>query len=271
MTDSEPQVRCEIQEIDGAGHLARITIDNPPRLNVVSSALIRQLTDVVRALYTDSALRVVIVTGAGHQAFVGGADVRELVELDPTSAGHYITSLHLACAALRKTPVPIIARVDGCCLGAGLEIAISCDLRVASATSTFGMPEVKLGLPSVIEAVVCDASSDLGRHASWFTPVSRSRQTRHSPAVWSRGSCSQRNSTPPSMSGRVRLPAPGRGLFAFRRSWYDAGMMCRWTTRLWRASTHLQLRTRPTSHVFGCDGSSTGGGRSDLGRRDPRT
>ena len=154
MTDSEPQVRCEIQEIDGAGHLARITIDNPPRLNVVSSALIRQLTDVVRALYTDSALRVVIVTGAGHQAFVGGADIRELVELDPTSAGHYITSLHLACAALRKTPVPIIARVDGCCLGAGLEIAISCDLRVASATSTFGMPEVKLGLPSVIEAVV---------------------------------------------------------------------------------------------------------------------
>ena len=122
----------------------------------MSSAIVRQLTDVVRALYTDSALRVVIVTGAGHQAFVGGADIRELVELDPTSAGHYITSLHLACAALRKTPVPIIARVDvdGCCLGAGLEIAIACDLRVASATSTFGMPEVKLGLSSVIEAVV---------------------------------------------------------------------------------------------------------------------
>ena len=83
-----------------------------------------------------------------------GADTRELVELDPTSAGHYITSLHLACAAIRKTPVPVIARIDGCCLGAGLEIAISCDLRVASATSTFGMPEVKVGLPSVIEAVV---------------------------------------------------------------------------------------------------------------------
>ncbi len=151
---TEPQVRCEIQELDGAGHLARITIDNPTRLNVVSSALIRQLTDAVRTLYTDSELRVVIVTGAGDQAFVGGADIRELVELDPTSAGHYITRLHLACAAIRKTPVPVIARVDGCCLGAGLEIAISCDLRVASATSTFGMPEVKLGLPSVIEAVV---------------------------------------------------------------------------------------------------------------------
>ena len=149
----EPQVRCEIQELDGAGHLARITIDNPTRLNVVSSALIRQLTDAVRALYTDSELRVVIVTGAGDQAFVGGADIGELVDLNPTSAGHYITSLHLACAAIRKTPVPVIARVDGCCLGAGLEIAISCDLRVASTTSTFGMPEVKLGLPSTIEAV----------------------------------------------------------------------------------------------------------------------
>ena len=156
MSDSgpEPQVHSEINELAGAGRVARITIDNPSRLNVLSAGLIRQLIDAVRALYTDPDLRVVIVTGAGHRAFVGGVDVRELVELDTTSAYPYIANLHLACTALRKTPVPVIARIDGYCLGGGLELAISCDLRVASATSTFGMPEVQLGIPSVIEAAI---------------------------------------------------------------------------------------------------------------------
>ena len=134
--------------------MARITIANPTRLNVVSSAIIRQLIDAARALYGDTELRVVVVTGAGDQAFVGGADVRELVELDTTTAYSYITRLHLACDAFRKMPVPVIARIDGYCFGAGLELAISCDLRVASATSTFAMPEVRLGIPSVIEAAV---------------------------------------------------------------------------------------------------------------------
>ena len=154
MTDSEARVLSEIQDLDGVGRVARITIANPTRLNVVSSAIIRQLIDAARALYGDTDLRVVVVTGAGDQAFVGGADVRELVELDTTSAYSYITRLHLACAAFRKMPVPVIARIDGYCLGAGLELAISCDLRVASATSTFAMPEVRLGIPSVIEAAV---------------------------------------------------------------------------------------------------------------------
>ena len=154
MTEMSPSVQSEIQELDDGGHLARLTIDDPTRLNVVSSALVRQLTDAVRALYTDGALRVVVLTGAGGRAFTGGADIAELAELDTATAYPYITRLHLACASLRKMPVPVIARIDGYCLGAGLELAISCDLRVASATSTFGMPEVRLGIPSVIEAAV---------------------------------------------------------------------------------------------------------------------
>ena len=154
MLETEPRVVTTLEELDGGGRLARITIDNQSRLNVVSSPIIRQLTDAVRGLYGDTDLRLVVVTGAGDRAFVGGADVRELVELDVDSAYPYITRLHLACASLRKMPVPVIARIDGYCLGGGLEIAISCDLRVASATSTFGMPEVRLGIPSVIEAAV---------------------------------------------------------------------------------------------------------------------
>ena len=122
MAASEPRVFTTMNDLDGGGRLARITINNAARLNVVSSPLIRQLTDAVRALYGDRDLRVVVVTGAGDRAFVGGADVRELIELDTDSAYPYITRLHLACASLRKMPVPVIARIDGYCLGGGLEI-----------------------------------------------------------------------------------------------------------------------------------------------------
>jgi enoyl-CoA hydratase/carnithine racemase len=151
---AEPRVDSEIVEMDGAGRIARITIDNRARLNVLSTPLIRQLTDAMRELYGDPDLRAVVLTGAGDRAFVGGADVRELAELDTVSAYPYITRLHLACAAIRKMPVPVIARIDGYCLGGGIEVAVSCDLRVASTTSTFGMPEVRLGIPSVIEAAL---------------------------------------------------------------------------------------------------------------------
>ena len=152
--DAEPRVVTEFLEMDGAGRVARITIDNRARLNVLSTPIIRQLTDAMRELYGDPELRAAILTGAGERAFVGGADIAELAELDTTSAYPYITRLHLACAAIRKMPVPVIARIDGYCLGGGLEIAVSCDLRVASTASTFGMPEVRLGIPSVIEAAV---------------------------------------------------------------------------------------------------------------------
>ena len=150
----EPRVDSEMVEMDGVGRIARVTIDNRARLNVLSTPLIRQLTDAMRELYGDEDLRAVILTGAGDRAFVGGADVRELAELDTTSAYPYITRLHLACAAIRKMPVPVIARIDGYCLGGGIEVAVSCDLRVASTASTFGMPEVRLGIPSVIEAAL---------------------------------------------------------------------------------------------------------------------
>jgi len=90
---------------------------------------------------------VLILTGAGDQAFIGGADINEMAALDKSSARDFIARLHNACAELRQLPVPVIARINGYCLGAGLEIAASCDLRVAADHSTFGMPEVRVGIP----------------------------------------------------------------------------------------------------------------------------
>jgi enoyl-CoA hydratase len=94
------------------------------------------------------------VTGAGGRAFIGGADIDELAALDTDSARAFITAVHVCCDAFRHLPVPVIARIDGYALGAGLELAAACDFRIASDRSMFGMPEVKIGIPSVVEAAL---------------------------------------------------------------------------------------------------------------------
>ncbi len=81
----------------------------------------------------------------------------------PETARAFITRVHHACDALRRVPVPVIARIQGYVLGAGLEVAASCDLRVASETAMFGMPEVRIGLPSVVEAALLPALIGWGR------------------------------------------------------------------------------------------------------------
>ena len=99
-------------------------------------------------------MRAVVISGAGDKAFIGGADLETLGSLDPISAREFIGLIHTACAALRECPVPVIARINGWCLGAGLELAACCDLRIAADSAAFGMPEVRLGIPSVVEAAV---------------------------------------------------------------------------------------------------------------------
>lgn len=136
------------------GRVATVTLNNPAKLNAMSRALMEAFLDVMARLHTDNTLRAVILRGAGDRAFVGGADVRELAALDPVSATAFITLVHRCCHAVRALPVPVIARIRGHVLGAGLELAASCDMRVASTDSFFGMPEVRVGLPSVVEAAV---------------------------------------------------------------------------------------------------------------------
>jgi enoyl-CoA hydratase len=148
--------------IDSRG-VARLTVDNQQKLNVVGRALLDDLTRQIEKLACDDTLRAVILTGAGTKAFIGGADIEEMARLDETSARAYITRLHRACEALRSLPFPAIARISGYALGAGLEIAAACDLRIASTTARFGMPEVKVGIPSVIEAALLPALVGWGR------------------------------------------------------------------------------------------------------------
>lgn len=154
MIESDRKIELIVDDGAERGSVARIVVDYQARLNILNSELIGQLTAAVNSLAGNERLRVVVLRGAGDRAFIGGADINEMAGLDRQSARAFISLLHEACVALRDLPVPVIARIDGYCLGAGLEIAASCDLRVASDQSTFGMPEVRVGIPSVIEAAL---------------------------------------------------------------------------------------------------------------------
>ncbi len=115
----------------------------------------------------DGDLRAVVLTGKGEKAFIGGADISEMADLTPETAETFITGLHGASAALRRLPVPVVARIQGYCLGGGMEVAAACDMRIASESAVFGMPEVALGLPSVIEAALFPRLIGDGR-ARWL-------------------------------------------------------------------------------------------------------
>jgi enoyl-CoA hydratase/carnithine racemase len=136
------------------GNIAVVTVDNRRRLNCLSTPLIVGLAQAFAELAEDETLRAIVLTGAGDRAFIGGADLNELVLLEPDSARLFITRLHQACRVIRDSPVPVIGRIAGVCLGAGLEVAASCDFRAAAEAARFGMPEVQMGIPSVIEAAL---------------------------------------------------------------------------------------------------------------------
>lgn len=147
--------------------VARVTIDRQAKRNALSSAVMHELIGALASIASDEALRAVVLTGAGERAFIGGADVDEMAALDGSAARRFIDLVHRTCHAVRECPVPVLARIDGHVLGAGLELAAACDLRIAGDRSRFGMPEVKLGLPSVVEAALLPTLIGAGR-ARWL-------------------------------------------------------------------------------------------------------
>jgi len=157
------QVEMRLDEGRG-GLVAFVTINNPSRLNSMNSALMDEFVETLSPLAANAELRALVLTGAGDKAFVGGADIREISALaDAEDGRRFIARLHGCCDAIRAIPVPTIARVNGYTLGGGLEIAAACDVRVAVESAVFGMPEVKLGIPSVIEAALLPTLVGWGR------------------------------------------------------------------------------------------------------------
>lgn len=139
--------------LDDAG-VGTATLRAAGALNVLNSPAIDELKLALHSLALQPALRVLVLRGDGDRAFIGGADIGEMATLDPERAAVFITRLASLCDAVGEVPVPVIARLAGYSLGGGLEVAAACDLRLADAGAVFGMPEVKVGIPSVIHAAL---------------------------------------------------------------------------------------------------------------------
>jgi enoyl-CoA hydratase len=152
--------------IDDAG-VTTLCIANAGPLNLLGSAVINDLTAALEALHGRTDVRVVILRGAGDRAFVAGADIQEMAALNRASGEAFITGLRRLCHAVHHFPVPVIARIPGWALGGGMELAMACDMRIAADDAQFGMPEVKVGIPSVIHAALLPRLVGAG-NAAWM-------------------------------------------------------------------------------------------------------
>ena len=145
------------------GGVARLTLDRPP-LNILTPALIAELGAAFLELGADPALRVVVLAGSGR-AFSAGVDVAAMRDLDAAGARALIDALRVTIRALEDVPVPTIARLHGHVLGGALELVLACDLRIAAASCRLGMPEITVGIPSVIQAALLPGLIGWGRTA----------------------------------------------------------------------------------------------------------
>ncbi len=137
-----------------AGVIAQATIHGDKSLNLVDSSILRSMTLDLTELLSVKELRCVFLSGCSEKAFIGGANLNALAALDQFTARDFIISIHEFCEIIQGAKVPIIGVLKGYCIGVGLEIAAACDFRIADHSVLCGMPEVKVGVPSVVEAVL---------------------------------------------------------------------------------------------------------------------
>ena len=149
-------------DVEREGEVVRLFLNRPEKANALNSAMLKELRRALEGLDA----RVVVLAGRG-KTFCGGADITELRALNAETGPAFVTRIHEVCAAIRDLPVPVVARLHGAVIGAGLEIAAACDLRVAAEGTKFSMPEVKLGIPSVVEAALLPRLMGSGR-AAWL-------------------------------------------------------------------------------------------------------
>jgi enoyl-CoA hydratase len=127
-------------------HVAWITINRPEQLNALNAETLQDLTAAVRTAGDDETVRVVVITGAGEKAFIAGADIKAMAQMDVAGAQEFGQIGHACMNTIASTPKPVIAMVNGFALGGGCEVALACDFIYASENAVFGLPEVTLGL-----------------------------------------------------------------------------------------------------------------------------
>jgi enoyl-CoA hydratase/carnithine racemase len=157
--------------VERSGDIVWCALDRPP-LNLFEPGLIASLRSTFDTLSRDVSIRAAVLVGRGR-AFTAGMDVHVLHGLNAGSARALITDLCGAIDAVHRAPFPVVAAIHGACLGAGFELALACDFRIAAADASFGLPEVRVGVPSVIQAALLPALIGPGRAAEMLLLAER--------------------------------------------------------------------------------------------------
>ncbi|WP_433799900.1 enoyl-CoA hydratase/isomerase family protein [Actinomycetospora sp. CA-084318] len=147
-------------DIRADGAVLTVTLDRPEKLNALRGEDIEALRAGIGEL---GGARAIVFRGAGGRAFSAGVDVTEFLALDsPDAAREFISALRAMLADVRRAPVTTLAVIDGACVGAAFELALACDLRVVTTRSRLGLPEIRLGIPSVVDASLLQQYVGLG-------------------------------------------------------------------------------------------------------------
>lgn len=156
-------VKPDFVRTEREGALAWVTLDRPP-LNLIVPEMVEGIRSVFDALRRDPTVRAAVITGAGR-ATTGGMQLQILRDFTPAIAKAFIAGLHEAINLVHDAPFPTICMINGACLGAGFELAMACDLRTAAGEAVMGLPEIRVGIPSVIEAALLPGFVGPGRAA----------------------------------------------------------------------------------------------------------
>ncbi len=134
-------------QLEPLGDIAIIKINRPEALNAMNSDVVSDLSRTIDIISADDNIRVVIITGAGERSFCAGADISYMVNIDPMTAERYATSAQAVINKIERLEKPVIGAVNGFALGGGCELAMACDIRIASSNAKLGQPEVTIGIP----------------------------------------------------------------------------------------------------------------------------
>jgi len=127
--------------------IVRLTINRPEVKNALNIAARQELRSAIEAIKSDDTVRVVVVTGAGNKAFSSGTDINEFREASPIEREEYTSTLgQQLFTDIENLYIPVIAMINGFCLGGGCELAMACDIRIASENAKFGQPEINIGI-----------------------------------------------------------------------------------------------------------------------------
>jgi 3-hydroxypropionyl-coenzyme A dehydratase len=134
-------------QLEPLGDIAIIKINRPEALNALNLDVIAELSRTIDIVGVDDNIKVIIITGAGERSFCAGADIAYMVNIEPMKAEKYATSAQSVLNKIEKLEKPVIAAINGFALGGGCELALVCDMRVASNNAKIGQPEVTIGIP----------------------------------------------------------------------------------------------------------------------------